>query len=133
MTGIKFYLATMILGLTAILVIGCAKPPSFGQSLAVNDAAEARDTALSYAQANLGVNVAISDMNWKEKRITPPGLEEVATIVFTSGEWVVTVSHQTVAPKHRVYEVVIANMIFGFKWKGAIKADGSVIDLSDRS
>jgi len=130
MTSVKFYLSILILGLTAMLVAGCAKPLSPGQSLAVNDAAEARDAALNYAQVNLGVDAVFSDVDWEKKDLTPPGFEEVATIVYTSGEWVVTVSHLVVAPKDRVYEVVVANMRHGFKWKGAIKADGNVIDLS---
>ena len=126
----KLYLSTIVLGLVAILMFGCANPSNNDVSLPVKNASEARDVAFNYVHGNKGVEIPSRDMNWGEKNVSPPGLEEISILVYTSGQWVITISHSNIDPRQRLYEVVVANVTIGFKWKGIVKSDGSVMEVA---
>ena len=123
-------LAIVVLGLAAIIMVGCDNTSNSDASLSVKNASEARDRAFDYVQENKGVQIPSPDMDWKETDITPPGLKELSSLVYTSGQWVITISHSNIDPRQRLYEVVVANVTIGFKWKGIIKSDGDVMEIA---
>ena len=136
MVRAKIYLAMIILGLVALLAGACAKPSPAPvpaptpTELEVKDATEARDTAIIYLQAHVGENAPASDIEWDTENITPPGLVGKGTIAFTSEEWAITVSYPIVPPENTVYEVVVSSIKLSWHWKGSVKADGTVTELS---
>lgn len=68
-------------------------------------------------------------LSWTGERTTPEGPVSAATYEFTSGDWVVTVSHPVVPPEMRVYQAVVANQATGFQWEGEVDAAGQVTEL----
>jgi hypothetical protein len=126
----KQCLAVVVLVLAAVIMVGCGSTSCSNVGLAVKNASEARDRAFEYVQEDKGVQVPSSDMNWRETDVAPPGLKELSNLVYTSDQWVITVSHSNVDPSQRLYEVVVANVSIGFKWKGIIKSDGEVMEIA---
>jgi len=120
----------VILSLAALLAGACTSQPGPTPDLEVGDAAEARDTAIIYLQAHVGENAPAADIDWDTENITPPGLVGKGTTAFTSDEWTITVSYPVVPPENAVYEVVVSSIKLGWHWKGIIKPDGNVTELS---
>jgi hypothetical protein len=73
--------------------------------LAVEDAAGARDIAITYLQKKVGEGAPATDINWDEENITPPSLVGKETIAFSSDEWTITVSYPEVLPENALYEI----------------------------
>jgi hypothetical protein len=130
MTKVKLCFGVVILSLLGLLAGACAGQPGPAPDLMVRDAAGARDTAITYLQKQVGENAPAIDIEWDEENITPPGLVGKGTIAFTSDEWTITVSYPVVLPENAVYEVEVSSIKFGWHWKGIVKPDGSVTELS---
>ncbi len=130
MVKVKLYLVIVTLSLVALLVGACTGQPGPTPELEVRDAAEARDTAISYLRAHVGENAPAADIEWDAENVTPPGLIGQGTTAFTSDEWTITVSYPVVPPENAVYEVVVSSIKLGWHWKGTIEPDANVTELS---
>ena len=126
----KLYIGVVILSLAALLAGACAGQLDYVPGLEVNNAAEARDTAINYLGTHVGDDAPHMDIDWEEENITPPGLVGRNDIAFTSDEWKITVSHPVVLPENTVYEVVVTSLKLGWHWKGTVEPDGNVTELS---
>lgn len=122
----KLYLGVVILSLVALLMTACASEAVS----AVENAADARDTALTYLQKHEAQNAPSAGIEWQEADITSPGLVGGVTKEFTSDEWTVKVSYPVVRPENTVYQVVVSSIKLGWHWKGTVKYDGSVTEVS---
>ena len=117
-------LVMAVLGLVALSVGVYAS----ASGLAVKDAADARDTALTYLWEHDAQDVPSAV--WQEEDITPPGLVGGATKEFTADGWTITVSYAVLPLDRTVYEVVVSSSELGWQWKGSVEADGSVTEDS---
>ena len=130
MVRAKLYIGVVIMSLVALLAGACTSKPSPAPNLEVRDAAEARDAAIIYLQANAGKNAPAGNIKWNTENITPPGLVGSTTISFTSGEWTITVAYPVVPLENTRYEVVVSSIKLGWHWKGIIEPSGNVTELS---
>ena len=130
MVRAKLYIGVAILSLAALLMGACASQPSPTPDLEVSDATEARDAALAYLREHESKNAPSAEIVWKEEDVTPPDWVGAVHIEFTSDEWTVTVSCPVVPPEMRVYQVVVSSIKLGWHWKGSVKADGSLTEVS---
>ena len=126
MVRAKYYVVMAVLGLVALLMGACA-----GESgLAVKGAADARDAAVTYLRERQAQNAPSADIVWQEEDVTPPGWVGGVTKEFISDEWTIKVSYPVVPPENVVYEVVVSSIKLGWHWKGTVKADGIVTEVS---
>ena len=140
----KLFLVMAMLGLVALLVGACADKPAPSSEevgpvphidLKIRSAAEARDAALTYLRECEAQNVPSEDIVWQEEDVTPkdeaghpvPG---AVHIEFTSDEWTIKVSYAVLPPERTVYQVVVSSIKLSWHWKGSVKADGSVTEVS---
>jgi len=127
----KVLLGSVLLILVVMLTVSCATPAPPGPTeLVVKDAAEARQAALTYLQGKAVTDAPNVDTKWQESDKTPPGLVGAANKYYTSDEWAVSVSYPVVLPDLTVYRVMIISVKFGWHWKGEVKADGTVTEIS---
>ena len=135
----KSFLGIVFLTVLALLFTACAKPSPVPQpsptpppieELAVKDAVDARDAALKYLREHYEQNVPSEDSSWQEEDVTPPGFVGSANKYFTSSEWIIGVSYPVVRPDLTVYKVVLSSVKLGWHWKGTVKADGTVTEVS---
>ena len=130
----RLYIGIMILSLAALLMAACTGE----SSLAIKGVAEARNAALAYLHEYEAQNAPNQGIEWQEVDITPAGIigsvqrEFISEPLWSSlpAEWTVTVSYPVVPPENTVYEVVVASIKLGWHWKGTVKADGSVTEVS---
>jgi len=123
------------LSLVALLAGACAVEPSPPSDLEVTDAAEARDAALTFLGEKEPENAPGAGITWQEEDVTPrdkyghpvPGAVHRE---FTSDEWTIKVSYAVLPPERTVYRVTINSIKLGWHWKGSIKADGTVTEIS---
>ena len=130
MVRTRLYIGVVILSLAALLAGACNSQPSLTPGLEIRNAAEARDTAITYLRTHVGEDAPAADIEWEEENITPPGLVGSTIVAFTSDEWTITVSYPIVPPQNAVYEVVVSSIELGWHWKGTVEPDGSVTELS---
>ena len=130
MARAKLYFGAVILSILALPAGACAHQPSTTPNLAVQDAAGARDVAITYLQKQVGESAPATDIDWDEVNITPPVLVGKETIAFSTDDWTITVSCPVVLPENALYEIEISSIRFGWHWKGIVKPDGSVTELS---
>jgi len=143
----KFYMVIMVLGLVALLMGACASepgPPPGEVSpppvppptdLKVRNAVEARDVALTYLREHEPENAPSAGMVWHEEDVTPkdkyghpvPGAGHKE---FTSDEWTIKVSYAVLPPERTVYQITVSSIKLGWHWKGSVKADGSLTEVS---
>ena len=147
MVRTKFYTAIVLLSLIALLVGSCAGEPSPSPGevspppgppitdLKVTNATEARDAALAYLREHEPQNAPSDGIMWQEEDITPK--DEYGHPVpggvhkeFTSDEWTITVSYAVLPLERTVYHVVVSSIKLGWHWKGDVKADGSLVEVS---
>jgi len=101
-------------------------------SLKVRNAAQAVTAALSYLQKQKAKNAPGVDIKWQEQTLYSVGPPDFAITgkLFTSDDWQIEVS-QGVAPLSKtVYQVTVFNAKLHFYWKGSVKADGVVTEVS---
>ena len=72
------------MGLLALLAGECVCQPGPTPNLAVEDAAGARDIAITYLQKQVDESAPATDINWDEENITPPSLVAKELIAFYS-------------------------------------------------
>ncbi|MFC1958794.1 DUF3221 domain-containing protein [Chloroflexota bacterium] len=124
----KLFSIAAILSVTVLIftfLVSCAS-----QLGNVQNASEARDAALSYLDNRYTNSVPEKGLAWQEYVTTPEGLIGSETRGFISGEWMVTVYYPLVLPENTVYDVIVINMESGWHWKGNVKAEGNVTELS---
>ena len=127
----KLYLGIVILSAVALVMGGCVSE----SGLAIKDAANARDAALTYLLERESQNAPGAGISWQEEDVTPkdeaghpvPGAVHKE---FTSDEWTIKVSYAVLPPERTVYQVVVSSIKLGWHWKGSVKADGSVTEIS---
>jgi len=96
----------------------------------VGDAAGTRDAALSYLKIQSVVQTPDPGGSWEAELTTPSGLVGGTTWEFTQGDWFVEVSYPVVAPENTIYTVMVLNTKLGWHWKGTVKAEGAVTQVS---
>jgi len=122
----KLYFGVVVLCMLGLLLGSCASEPS----LEVRSAAEAVDVALDYLRENDAQNAPSSDIVWQEEDVTPQDWVGGVFKEFTSDEWTVKVSYPVVLPENTIYQVVVSSIKLGWHWKGDVKADGSLVEVS---
>jgi len=98
----------------------------------VRNASQARDVAFSYLRTQTDQNVPDRGLKWQERPLYSSGPEDLAITskLFTADDWVAE-AYQGVAPiSATVFQVTIFNSRLRWYWKGNIKADGSLIEVS---
>lgn len=130
MSKFKPQIGIIFIGLVALFCLACANKPGPVPQVAVDNAAAARDAAMSYVGPGMGKDAPAADHEWREENITPPGLIGLVTILFTADGWEITVHHPVVAPGNTIYEVATVGLASGWHWQGIVKADGTVIETS---
>ncbi len=127
----KLYFGVVVLCMLGLLLGSCASEPS----LEVRSAAEAVDVALTYLLEREPQNAPDPDIVWHEEDVTPK--DEAGHPVpgavhreFTSDEWTITVSYAVLPLERTVYHVVVSSIKLGWHWKGDVKADGSLVEVS---
>jgi len=118
----------LVAGLVVVLVLGACKDEP-GEPV-VEDAAGAKDTAFEYLQEQYPDNAPDSGLQWEEEDITPGGLVGTSVKQFTSDGLTVTVSAPVVAPENIIYTTTITSIDGGWYWRGEVRPDGSVTELS---
>jgi len=135
MVRAKLYIGVAILSLAALLMGACISQPSPTPDLEISNASEAQDAALTYLREHYAQNAPSADIEWQEEDVTPrdkgghPVPGEMHT-EFTSDEWTVRVTYAVLPPEHTVYQVVVSSITLGWHWKGSVKADGSLTEVS---
>ena len=143
----KFYLAVMILT-SLVLLMGACKGesgpspeeespsgPNQTPDIQISSATEARNAALAYLLEHESQNAPGAGLSWQEEDVTPkdeaghpvPGAVHKE---FTSGEWTIKVSYAVLPLERTVYQVVVSSIKLAWHWKGNVKADGTVTELS---
>ena len=147
MVKTKFYVVITMLSLVALLVGACGSEPSppSGEvsplpappptDLKVRDTAEARDTVLTYLREHESQNAPSAGIVWHEEDVTPKdkGGHPVPGGVhreFTSDEWTIKVFYAVLPPERTVYRITVSSIKLGWHWKGSVKADGSLTEVS---
>ena len=127
----KLYLGIVILSAVALVMGGCGSE----SGSEIEGAKDARDAVLTYLQEREAQNAPSADIVWQEEDVTPK--DEAGHPVpgavhreFTSDEWTIKVSYAVLPPERTVYQVVVSSIKLGWHWKGSVKADGSVTELS---
>jgi hypothetical protein len=101
-------------------------------TIKVRNAHQALIVAVSYLKGHSAVNAPPEVATWQEKTLYAPGIEDYAVTskLFTYGDWMVEI-YQGVAPvSNTVYQVTIFNPEIRASWKGRVRADGTVIEIS---
>jgi hypothetical protein len=96
----------------------------------IRNAPQAIEAALAYLQEQTGQSLPVAGSRWQEKTLYTAGVEDLAITskLLLSGDWTIEV-YQGAAPiSLTVYQVTVFNPVWGFYWKGSIKADGSIRD-----
>jgi len=122
----KWYIVIIVLSVLALLLGSCVSE----SPLVIENAAQARDAALAYLRESDGENAPSAGIVWQEEDVTPPEWVGAVFKEFTSDEWTIKVSYPVVLPENTIYEVTLTSIELGWHWKGSVKADGSVMELS---
>lgn len=125
----KLCLVMAILCLAALLMGACKSEPAPTPGQEVKDAAGARDAALVYLREHEAQDVPGAGTEWHETDVTP-GLIGAGTKEFNYDGWTVQVYSPVVAPQYIQYQVTITSVQGGWHWKGTVKPDGTVTEVS---
>ena len=133
----KLYMVITVLSFLALMLGACTTepgPPSGEVSpttdLKVKNAAEAVDVVLSYLREREPQNSPAADTIWEERTVSPAGMVGGTTKEFVSGDWTIKVSYAVLPLERTVYQVTVSSIKLGWHWKGSVKADGSVSEVS---
>lgn len=121
-----------ILTLAILPISACTSLPEATPATGTGSYARTvRDTAITYLIESGNADSPAADVIWQERIITPPGVSGAGgeTIEFTSGEWMITISHPLSSLEDIAYDVVVINTETGRRWTGTVEADGSVIEF----
>jgi hypothetical protein len=125
-----FFLISLLC-LDLLLVASCAGSNSLpSPEVKVNNAAQALDAALIYLREEIISNTPTEGIIWEESDVTPTGLVGASTKYFVSAQWEAIVSYPIVLPANTIYTVTILNSELSWYWKGEVKAEGVVIEIS---
>jgi hypothetical protein len=113
LSKIKPQTGFLFLVLAALFCLTCTNKPGPVPQFAVDNAAAARDVAISYVGPDIGKDAPAADLEWREENITPPGLIGLVTILFATDGWEITVHHPVVAPGNTIYEVTMVGLATG--------------------
>ncbi|MDD5511844.1 MAG: hypothetical protein PHI12_13685 [Dehalococcoidales bacterium] len=113
---------------TAILLAGCISQQPAEPTIAVKDAAGARDASLSYIHSAGGNEAPSPGGDWSTEDITPD-LLGITAWQFTKDDWTVTVTYPVVAPENIIYTVVVESQGNGWYWKGTVTPSGNVSEI----
>jgi hypothetical protein len=100
--------------------------------LKVKNAADAMRVSFVYLRGQNSQNCPSTDVQWRGKTIFSGGPGDLATTSkqFTSDGWIIEI-YQGLAPlRNTVYQVTVFSSAEGWHWKGSIKADGSITEVS---
>ena len=122
----KWYIGIIVLSVLALLLGSCTSE----SPLVIENATDARDAAFAYLRESEGENAPSAGIVWQEEDVTPSGWIGGVFKEFTSDEWTIKVSYPVVLPENTIYEVTLTSINLGWHWKGSVKADGSVTELS---
>lgn len=122
------------LGLCVVLVLASACGQRLGsptqpppeETSAPEAVRAARDAVLASFVKQAGADAPAPGLQWKEERITPPGLVGAETYRFTSGDWSVTVGYPVVLPSLVHYTVQVSNAPKATEWQARVDAAGHV-------
>jgi len=127
----KLYLGIVILSAVALVMGGCGSE----SGSKIEGAKDARDAALNYLREHEPQDAPSAGIVWHEEDVTPKdkGGHPVPGAVhkeFTSDEWTITVSYAVLPPERTVYQVTVSSIKLGWHWKGKVKADGNLTEVS---
>lgn len=101
-------------------------------SVKVRNAAQAVDAALTYLRNQKVLKIPDVNIRWQEKTLYSLGPPDLTTTskLFTSDDWATEVS-QGVAPlSSTVYQITLFSAKLHWHWKGSVKADSDVTEVS---
>ena len=127
----RFFGLIAVLGVVALLMGACGgeTDTETDGDLTVVNATQARDAAIDYLLEKGPQNAP--DVNtWSEDNVTPPNWVGGSFWEYTGDGWTIKVNHPVVALENTVYTVVVSSIDTGWYWKGTIKADGSITEVS---
>jgi serpin B len=105
-----------------------ATPTEELEPVTVSGPAEARDAALAYLAGVSPDQAPAQGQAWTEKRTTPEGLVGADSMVYSAGDWTVTVTYPVTSPEQVDYAVVVANQATGTQWEADVDAFGEVFE-----
>ena len=133
----RFYGVIAVLGMVALLMGACASETgtetddgTTPDGLAVINATQARDAALDYLFEKEPQNAPDADILWRDNNVTPPNWVGGSFWEYTGNGWTIDINYPVVALENTVYTVVVSSADTGWHWKGTVKADGSVTELT---
>jgi hypothetical protein len=100
--------------------------------LKVKNTAQAVDMALAYLQSDAPNEAPAPGLQWQEKTIYAGGTMDYAVTskLLSAGDWTIEI-YQGVAPLSKtVYQTSVFNTGNHWFWEGAVKADGSLTEVS---
>ncbi|UCH42991.1 MAG: hypothetical protein JSW16_00145 [Dehalococcoidales bacterium] len=127
----RFFGLIAVLGVVALMMGACGgeTDTETDGDLAVVNASQAKDAALEYLAEKESQDTP--DVGtWNEDNVTPPDWVGGSFWEYTGNGWTIKVNHPVVALENTVYTVVVYSVDTGWHWKGTIKADGSVTEVS---
>ncbi len=100
--------------------------------LKVKNAAEARDASVVYLRSLDSRTFPNAQAQWQEKTTFSGGPQDMVTTAkqFTSDGWIIEVYQELAPLRNTLYQVTVFSSTEGWHWKGNIKADGSVSEVS---
>ena len=100
--------------------------------LKVKNAAEARDASIVYLRGLDSRMFPSRDAQWQERTTFSGGPQDMVTTAkqFTSDGWIIEIYQELAPLRNTVYQVTVFSSTEGWHWKGNIKADGSVSEVS---
>jgi hypothetical protein len=100
--------------------------------LKVKNAAEARDASIIYLRGLDSRMFPSRDTQWQERTTFSGGPQDMVTTAkqFTSDGWIIEIYQELAPLRNTVYQVTVFSSTEGWHWKGNIKADGSVSEVS---
>jgi hypothetical protein len=100
--------------------------------LKVKNAAEARDASIVYLRSLDSRMFPSRDAQWQERTTFSGGPQDMVTTAkqFTSDGWIIEIYQELAPLRNTVYQVTVFSSTEGWYWKGNIKADGSMSEVS---
>ena len=93
---------------------------------------QAVEIALAFLRERSDKSIPAVGNKWREKTLYATGVEDYAITskLFTDGDWMIEVYQGTAPISKTIYQITVFNALLGCYWKGDIKADGSIQEVS---